>query len=266
MLFSNFLKQRNDEEAKKAEKKAAEIRQASGQLQKIREKMQAAAAAGKQDEYNKLDDEARKIKNNIFVMESARDPGALTAEEIRDAWKKYAAEYNKLYKAQFEKYQAAKKALKKELRELAEIQNAGQKEAFKCPEWLQNDAKRSLSSLDVSEAKKSLHFLADLIEYHETEGLKGVFSGSVVEDIDTEKSLSEKLAEVSRQVKKEHPMAYQMELQKRSQIIEDIQAGRKDITAITWLPDDLPQEEKEDYYKTHFIYDRYLKYKRRKEA
>lgn len=264
MLFSSFLKQRRNEEAKRAEKKTAEIRQASGELQKIREKMQAAAATGKKEEYNKLDEEARKIKNNIFVMESTKDPETLTAEEIRDAWQKYAAEYNKLYNAQYEKYQEIRKALKKELRELAEIQNVGQKEAYNCPDWLQSDAIRSLSRLDSSDANKGINFLNDLIEYHEKEGILSVFSGSVVKDIDTEKSLSEILAEASRQVKKEHPMAYQKELQERAQIIEDIQAGRKDITAITWLPSDMPLEEKEQYYQTHYIYDKYLKYKKRK--
>lgn len=232
MFFTDFLKKRKAEEANTAAKRAAEIKKASEKLQQIQAEMRSAATAGNMEKYNKLDNELRTLKNNLYVMGEAINEQALSETETVEAWKLFVIDYNDTFRAQYKKYTEAKVNLYKELKGLAEIQNQGLRELIDCPKSIK-DAGADLMKLEPQEAKGAVNLLNDIAGYREAENLKMVFGGAYVNDISKDLTLAEFLTEVSKK-KTAEIKAQQAEAQKRRDILEDYWRGKVGIDAIYW--------------------------------
>lgn len=245
MAFMDFIKKRKAEEAKEEKKYISNMDQAKKELAKVSKEMREAATAGDIEKYNQLEEETRRLRNNIVVLESSKNIRSLTDQEVSQAWKEYCAEYNKRYNAQYEKYLEAKGALYTQFRKLADIQNDGLKEAAALQEdyW---ERMASVRKLDFAESKVLFKLLDGLFELREKENIENIISGSPVEDIDTTKTLQEIINEKSKERCKK-VRAARAEYERRRKILHDVFYGRASRELIDWV--DFSKMTKEEIAK-----------------
>lgn len=241
----DFIKKRKAEEAKYETKYISNMDQAKKELAKVSKEMQEAATAGDIEKYNQLEEETRRLRNNIVVLESSKNIRSLTDQEVSQAWNEYCAEYNKRYNAQYERYLEAKAALYTQFRKLADIQNDGLKEAASLQEgyWKRMT---SVRKLDFEESKVLFKLLDGLFELREKENIEYIISGSPVENIDTTKTLEEIRNEKSKERCKK-VRAARAEYERRRKILYDVFNRRASRESIDWV--DFSKMTKEEIAK-----------------
>ena len=241
----NFIKKRKAEEAKEKKKYISNMDQAKKELEKVSKEMREAATAGDIEKYNQLEEETRRLRNNIVVLEASKNIRSLTDQEVAQAWEEYCAEYDKRYKAQYEKYLEAKIDLYTQFRKLIDIQNDGLKEAAALQEdyW---GRMAYIRRIDSAKSKDLFKVLDGLFELREKENIEYIISGSPVENIDTTKTLEEIRNEKSKEKCKKVKEA-KAEAERRRKILHDVFNKGASRELIDWV--DFSKMTKEEIAK-----------------
>lgn len=121
------------QEMKARSEREEELRRLAGEQMENRAKMQEAAEAGDLDAIGALRAEGQRIQDRITVARAQlAKPKYFTREEAMQAFKGYAADYNKRFKSKLEEYHAARHELFVKFLELIQMQNDGLRVQSKC--------------------------------------------------------------------------------------------------------------------------------------
>lgn len=121
------------EELKARAEREEDLRRLAGEQMENRAKMQAAAEAGDLDAIGALREEGQRLQDRITVTRAQLStPKYYTREDAAQAYKGYAADYNKRFRSKLEEYHAARHELFAKFRELIQMQNDALKVRAKC--------------------------------------------------------------------------------------------------------------------------------------
>ena len=113
MKLREILKKIDDANANK-EKLREEIATLEHELDDLNARAESAAAAGDEELYLNLTDEASRISRRIYVKKKVIDippEKEITEEEVTAAWREYAAEFDKNYNKKYEKFKKVRQEL-----------------------------------------------------------------------------------------------------------------------------------------------------------
>lgn len=136
MKLKDIFKKIEDSNAAK-EKARGEIAVLERELDDLNARAESVAATGNEDEYIRLTDEASRITRRIYVKKKISEVPAekeIKESEVVDAWNEYAAEYEKTYDKNFEKFVKARQ----QLRDVYETMMQDQNDALMTREKLYN--------------------------------------------------------------------------------------------------------------------------------